>query len=80
MAKLSSIPKNRSACACAECPSYNDCARGKKELLYCADEVGKSACEYGMSGCICGGCPIHEQFKLKSGYYCIHGSAAHADK
>lgn len=79
MTKLPNTPKNRSACVCAGCPSYNDCAKGKKELLYCADEVGKSACEYAMSGCICGACPIHEQYKLKSGYYCIHGSATEID-
>ncbi len=80
MPKLPNTPKNQSACVCAGCPSYNECAKGNRELLYCADGVGKSGCEYSMNGCICGGCPIYERYKLKSGYYCVHGSAAEIDK
>ena len=80
MAKLPDTPKNRASCFCANCPSYNDCAKQKKELLFCADEVGKSGCDFPMNGCMCGACPIHEQYKLRSGYYCIHGSATQVDK
>ena len=64
-----------SQCACPKCPSYNDCARGKNEKLYCATEIGKSACEYKMNGCLCGSCPVHTASGLTNGYYCLKGSA-----
>lgn len=66
-------PKNLAACVCANCPSYNDCSRGKEELLFCSNAVGKSACAYKMNGCLCGACPVHKEHELKSGYYCING-------
>lgn len=79
MAKLPKTDKNNSLCACPRCPSYNDCALKGKEALYCADEMGKSACDYQKNGCICGICPIHEEYQLKTGYYCIRGAALTAD-
>ena len=68
-------PENFEKCVCPKCPSYNDCAKGKNEALYCAQDVGKSACEYNMNGCICMDCPVHKENNLDAGYYCIHGSA-----
>lgn len=79
MPKVERNKMNMSKCPCAVCPSYNECAKGKKELLYCAEEIGKSACAYKMSGCICGGCPVHKECNLTSGYYCMHGSADEVD-
>lgn len=79
MPKVENNEANVNKCACAGCPSYNECARGKNELLYCAGKIGKSACEYKMSGCVCGVCPVHIENKLKSGYYCIKGSADEVD-
>lgn len=70
---LKKTPANLAACSCANCPSYNDCSKGKEELLFCSGEVGKSACPYKMNGCLCGACPIHKEHGLKSGYYCING-------
>lgn len=67
--------KNLKKCSCIKCPSYNDCAKGKKESLYCAEIVGKSKCKYKMNGCLCMTCPVHAKFNLKAGYYCINGSA-----
>ena len=75
---MSAVEKNEDnlgQCACPHCPSYNDCAKEKHELLYCAEAIGKSICAYQMSGCVCGGCPVHQENKLKSGYYCIHGAS-----
>jgi hypothetical protein len=72
MAKVIKNSVNEKKCICPNCPSYNSCAEGKKEVLYCADEVGKSACEYKMNGCICGGCPVYSENNLKEGYYCIN--------
>lgn len=71
---------NLSKCVCADCPSYNECAKGKTELLYCAEKVGKSVCEYKMNGCICSTCPVYKECHLTVGYYCIHGSAEEIDR
>jgi len=75
MTEVKNDKNNSDRCACPRCPSYNDCAKTKAETLYCAGEIGKSACGYKMNGCICGGCPVHTENKLKAGYYCIKGSA-----
>lgn len=80
MPKVENTPENRARCSCTKCPSYNDCAKGKDESLYCATGVGKSECEYKMNGCICGPCPVHKENNLKMGYYCIHGSAEEVGK
>ncbi len=79
MPKVQKNEVNISKCTCADCPSYNECARGKTEKLYCAEQVGKSECAYKMNGCICGQCPVHAEFDLKAGAYCIHGSADETD-
>lgn len=75
MAKVEVNESNLKKCVCPACPSYNECAKGKKELLYCAEAIGKSSCEYKMSGCICGGCPVQKENNLKAGAYCIKGAA-----
>jgi hypothetical protein len=71
MPKVEKNESNLKACACPNCPSYNDCARAKVETLYCSDEVGLSACPYKMNGCICMACPVHANNNLKAGYYCL---------
>lgn len=75
MPKVEKTELNLGKCPCPNCPSYNECAKGKIELLYCAEETGKSACQYKMNGCICGGCPVHRDNGLKAGYYCLNGPA-----
>jgi hypothetical protein len=79
MPKVEKNQKNIEDCACTRCPSYNECAKGKKEILYCAREIGKSSCKYEMNGCVCGACVVHNKCNLKSGYYCIKGSAEEVD-
>jgi len=74
MPQVKKTSANIKKCICPACPSYNKCAGGNKEALYCAKEIGKSSCEYKMNGCICGGCPVHTENKLNSGYYCINGA------
>ena len=80
MFKVEKNEANLKACPCPACPSYNECAKGKAETLYCSGSIGKSACDFKMSGCICGACPVHSQNKLSSGYYCIKGAADEVDK
>jgi len=71
---------NTDKCACPNCPSYNECAKGKTESLYCAKDNGKSGCEFKKNGCTCGDCPVHKENNLKSWYYCMVGSADEVDK
>lgn len=75
MAIVHKNPQNISQCNCGSCPSYNQCARGKKEGLFCAKEQGKSTCTFKQNGCVCGECPIFKNYHLKTGYYCMNGSA-----
>lgn len=79
MPKVEKNEANIHKCACPGCPSYNECAKGQNESLYCAGENGKSACPYKTNGCVCGGCPVHMENDLKAGYYCLHGSADEVD-
>ncbi len=67
------IEENKKKCVCAKCPSYNDCAARKRELLYCL--VGKSReCQLDELGCICPDCPVTVELDLKNLYYCTRGS------
>lgn len=80
MKKIENNELNRSKCICTKCPSFNECSKENGETLFCADDVGKSKCEYKMSGCICGPCPLTKEYNLTKGYYCIHGSAKELDE
>lgn len=75
MPKIEKNEININKCTCPNCPSYNECTKGKMERLYCAGEIGKSNCEIQKNGCICGGCPVYIENGLKELYYCIRGSA-----
>lgn len=82
MSKVEKNETNMTNCSCTKgCPSYVACAcaQEKGETLYCAGEIGKSACEFPKKGCICGACKVHEEFNLESGYYCIQGSVDEID-
>lgn len=73
MPTVKNTKENKEKCKCPFCPSYNECAKGKTEILYCSEEIGKSDCPYQMNGCICGSCPVHQENGLRDGYYCLHG-------
>ena len=67
------IEENKKKCVCAKCPSYNECAARKRELLYCL--VGKSGeCHLGDLGCICPECPVTVELDLSNIYFCRRGS------
>lgn len=71
--KMKMLEEKKKACICADCPSYNECAKAKNELLYCA--IGKSPeCVTEEKGCICPTCPLTEELGLKNGYFCTRGS------
>jgi hypothetical protein len=71
--RMKAIEANKKLCICEGCPTYNDCAREKKELLYCA--LGESPkCITEEVDCICPDCPITEKLGLKHDYFCTRGS------
>lgn len=69
-----------SMCVCGNCPSYNDCARDKKELAFCFPTIGKSKCITEEKGCICAGCPVTKKMGLKNVYFCTKGSEMEQNK
>ena len=63
--------QNRERCLCPTCPTYADCAKKKKELMFCFE--GKSICIISSKGCHCTGCPIKTDFELTNIYFCLNG-------
>jgi hypothetical protein len=71
--RMKTINENKKLCICPDCPTYNECAKEKGELFYCA--LGKSAtCITKESGCVCPACPITETMGLTKDYFCIKGT------
>jgi hypothetical protein len=59
----------RNDCICHTCPTYNNCTRKSKELLYCM--VGSSDCPIHEKKCLCPqDCPVYERFNLDKSFYC----------
>jgi hypothetical protein len=65
------LAKMEKLCYCPKCPSYDDCAGERSELLFCLKE--KSNCIKDRSGCICTSCPVAEELGLNHMYYCLEG-------
>ena len=63
--------QNKEKCLCPTCPTYADCAKKKKELMFCFE--GKSNCIVSSKGCHCPGCPIKADFGLTNIYFCLNG-------
>ena len=62
-------------CVCPTCPTYNDCAKGKKENVFCI--TGKSGdCITIELGCLCPTCPLAQNYDIGVIYnfYCHRGS------
>ncbi len=65
----------KAACTCPKCPSYNRCAEGSKELVYCI--TGKSPlCIAENHGCTCTDCAVPSGLGLKYRNFCTGGSEA----
>lgn len=63
----------KGSCACPQCPSYNDCAREKGELLFCI--LGMSnACIREDRHCTCPSCPLYGELGLSGKDFCMKGS------
>jgi hypothetical protein len=67
------IEKNKKKCVCGSCPTYNECASRKRELLFCLLEKSRD-CLLDELGCICPDCPLTAEMDLKNTYYCTQGS------
>jgi len=70
------VPDNKEnidKCVCTQCPTHlaDDCAQKNNETLYCAEGRGKSACDLLDRGCLCGSCPLWDEYELKDGYFCM---------
>ena len=71
--KMNAIGANKALCICGGCPSYNECAKEKGEMLYCS--LGASpSCITEATVCICAGCPVTPKMGLKYQYFCTKGS------
>ena len=75
MAKVPDTKENMMKCICPKCPTWmsSDCPKNKIEGFYCAK--GKTTCNLTDKGCICGTCPLWEEYSLSKGYFCLNGAA-----
>ena len=59
-------------CICHACPTYTNCARKSKELLFCI--LGKTRCPVDERICLCPqNCNIYQKYDLKLSFYCSRG-------
>lgn len=63
--------KLRDRCECLACPTYLQCAKDKKERLFCF--WGNSDCITAGQSCICGSCTVWQEYGMKNMFYCING-------
>lgn len=75
MPKVPDTLANSRQCNCPNCPTWrsDECAKNTMEALYCAK--GVTACRFTDNGCICGTCPVFQNYKLANGYFCFNGEA-----
>lgn len=58
-------------CICARCPTYAECVRRNKKLLFCFED--KAGCPLERYGCVCGACPVQRLRGFSGVYFCIEG-------
>ena len=68
----SQIVSLKGMCPCPGCPTYTDCSRKAKEILFCA--IGGSFnCITQDLGCICPTCPVARNLGLTHDRFCLRG-------
>jgi hypothetical protein len=70
--QVNAMEMKKGMCTCPKCPTYTNCAKNAKELLFC--NTGKSF--MGISeekGCICPTCPVAMDMGLKHKLFCTRG-------
>jgi hypothetical protein len=70
--------QDRERCKCPGCPTYADCAKKAKELLFCLS--GKSSCIKTSNGCHCPGCMVRTDYGMTNIYFCLNGTEAEIRK
>lgn len=75
MSKVPDTQENAVKCICPRCPTYksDECPKNTSETLYCAR--GKNQCGLIDHGCICGLCPLWDEYSLSKGFFCLNGAA-----
>lgn len=86
--KIPFTQENISKCICPGCPVQlkSECSRKKMVLknptrpedipkLYCSSGIAACKDLDAKQMCICGSCPVFEEFKLANGYFCVSGKA-----
>ncbi len=73
--KEEELERFKEQCICPICPSYNDCAKKKGELLYCVTGESEN-CITVKKDCLCPPCPFARRLSFGARYntYCIRGS------
>ncbi len=71
--KVENNQDNLIKCICKNCPTRDECMKGKMEGFFCARD--KSTCDLEKKGCICGECPLSSEYQLSGSYYCENGIA-----
>jgi hypothetical protein len=67
------IDKNAERCLCPDCPTHNECMKSNKEKFFCS--LGNTECDIEKHGCLCGSCPVWDEYGLDAWYYCEIGPA-----
>jgi hypothetical protein len=63
----------KAKCICGGCPTYTNCAKNAKEILFCA--MGRSfMCIPAEKQCICPTCPVAKELQLKNNFFCTRGA------
>ena len=65
--------ENANRCLCPGCPTHNECMKNNEEKIFCSR--GKTECKPAEKGCLCGTCPVEQEYELNDFYYCINGAA-----
>lgn len=91
--QVAKTKENLERCKCMDCPSYTMGCKIKNfpgnvvklmedfekvdhyEGMYCAFD--KSHCISEDKGCLCDGCPVHAEYKLKREEYCLADGGKH---
>ncbi len=67
------VDKLKGMCICPGCPTYTNCAKNAKEMVFCA--TGRSfMCITFEKKCICPDCPVTNEFGLKNNFFCTRGA------
>jgi hypothetical protein len=71
--QLETINTLKGLCICPSCPTYTNCAKNAKELLFCYH--GKSfMCIDREKECNCPKCPVTKELELKNKFFCARGA------